>query len=82
MTDKNRETPGGATPEVTFKAQMGDLLVAQEEFNRAFSQGRQSEPLVPLGQTASDSKLEKSESGHRLRQWLKTVIQKAHRAVV
>lgn len=59
-----------ALNEARLKAKMDDLIVAQEEFNRAFSQGRQFGPLRPQGQTASDLKRRKSEFGHRLRQWL------------
>lgn len=62
-----------------FKTKMDGLLVAQEEFNRAFSQGRQSEPLTPQGQTASDLGLEKSALGHRLRQWLEIAVQRGLR---
>lgn len=70
-----------ALNEARLKAKMDDLIVAQEEFNRAFSQGRQSAPLVPLGQTASDLKLEKSESGHRLRRWLESAARQGLRFV-
>lgn len=62
-----------------FKTKMDDLLVAQEEFNRAFSQGRQSEPLTTQGNTASDLELEKSAFGHRLRQWLGLAVRRGLR---
>lgn len=70
-----------ALNEARLKAKMDDLIVAQEEFNRAFSQGRQSEPLIPQAQTASDSKLEKSESGHRLRRWMESAARQGLRFV-
>ncbi|MDK8668534.1 hypothetical protein QP902_07565 [Corynebacterium marquesiae] len=62
-----------------FKTKMDELIVAQEEFNRAFSQGRQFEPLTVQGQTASDLELEKSALGHRLWRRLGLAVQRGLR---
>lgn len=73
MTDKNRETPGGETPKVTVNIPREKIYTA-DEIDALLSEISRDTPGLRIRV--------KRTRGRRLRQWLKAVIQKAHRAVV
>ncbi|MCZ9300526.1 hypothetical protein [Corynebacterium marquesiae] len=73
MTRDEKETPGAATPKVTVSLNSENLYTA-DEIDSLLSEISRDTPGLRIRV--------KRTRGRRLWQWLKAVIQKAHRAVV